>query len=108
MDKSQYKNVFVFIEQREGVIQNVALELLGKARELADTLNEKVFAMLLGHKPTPYCGSTPPNWSPTPRSRMPRPFTKSSRHTTPALSSSGPPPSAATWAPACPPALRLD
>lgn len=52
MDKSQYKNVFVFIEQREGVIQNVALELLGKARELADTLNEKVFAMLLGHNLT--------------------------------------------------------
>lgn len=49
MDKSQYKNVFVFIEQREGIIQNVALELLGKARELADKLNEKVYAMLLGH-----------------------------------------------------------
>ena len=52
MDKSQYKNVFVFIEQREGVIQNVALELLGKARELADKLNEKVYAMLLGHNLT--------------------------------------------------------
>lgn len=49
MDKSQYKNVYVFIEQREGVIQNVALELLGKARELADALNEKVYAILLGH-----------------------------------------------------------
>ena len=49
MDKAQYKNVFVFVEQREGVIQNVGLELLGKARELADALNEKVYAMLLGH-----------------------------------------------------------
>ncbi|MEG2791696.1 MAG: electron transfer flavoprotein subunit alpha/FixB family protein, partial [Odoribacter sp.] len=34
--------------QREGVIQNVAIELLGKARELADSLNEKVVAMLFG------------------------------------------------------------
>ena len=49
MDKAQYKNVYVFIEQREGIIQNVALELLSKARELADALNEKVYAMLLGH-----------------------------------------------------------
>ena len=49
MDKAQYKNVYVFVEQREGVIQNVGLELLSKARELADALNEKVYAMLLGH-----------------------------------------------------------
>ena len=49
MDKAQNKNVYVFVEQREGVIQNVGLELLGKARELADALNEKVYAMLLGH-----------------------------------------------------------
>lgn len=50
MDKSQYKDVFVFIEQREGIIQKVALELLGKARELADNLNEKVVALLPGHE----------------------------------------------------------
>jgi electron transfer flavoprotein alpha subunit len=48
MNLSDYKDVYVFIEQREGVIQNVALELLGKARDLADSLNEKVVAMLLG------------------------------------------------------------
>ena len=48
MDKKDYKNVFVFAEQREGVIQPVALELLGKARDLADALGEKVVAMLLG------------------------------------------------------------
>ena len=48
MDTTQYKDVYVFCEQREGVIQSVALELLGKARELADTLNEKVVAILLG------------------------------------------------------------
>lgn len=49
MDKSQYKDVYVFVEQREGVIQKVALELLGKARELADSLQEQVVAVLLGH-----------------------------------------------------------
>lgn len=48
MDKSAYKNVFVFVEQREGVVQSVALELLGKARELADALQEKVVALLPG------------------------------------------------------------
>lgn len=50
MDKTQYKDVYVFVEQREGVIQNVAKELLGKARELADKLEEKVYAVLLGHR----------------------------------------------------------
>ena len=48
MDKTQYKDVYVFAEQREGVIQNVAFELLGKARELADRLNQKVVAILAG------------------------------------------------------------
>lgn len=48
MDKSQYKNVYVFVEQRDGVVQNVAIELLGKARELADALHEQVIALLLG------------------------------------------------------------
>ena len=48
MDKSNYKNVYVFAEPREGVIQSVALELLGKAKDLATTLNEKVIAILVG------------------------------------------------------------
>ena len=50
MDKSQYKDVYVFVEQREGVIQKVAIELLGNARELADSLNKIVVAMLLGYE----------------------------------------------------------
>ena len=48
MNLSDYKDVYVFAEQRNGKLQNVALELLGKARELADANNEKVVAMLLG------------------------------------------------------------
>ncbi len=50
MNKSEYKNVFVFAEQREGKIQGVAIELLGKARSLADDLQEEVYAILLGGK----------------------------------------------------------
>ncbi|WP_321515235.1 electron transfer flavoprotein subunit alpha/FixB family protein [Marinifilum fragile] len=49
MNLEDYKGIYVFIEQREGVIQNVALELLGQARKLADELNDKVYAMFLGH-----------------------------------------------------------
>ena len=48
MNKEDYKNIFVFVEQREGKIQNVGLELLGKARELADNLGQEVHAMFLG------------------------------------------------------------
>lgn len=49
MDKAQYKGVYVFIEQRDGLVQHVSLELLGKARDLATALNDKVYALLLGH-----------------------------------------------------------
>lgn len=49
MNKEDYKNIFVFVEQREGKIQNVGLELLGKARELADNLGQEVYAMFLGN-----------------------------------------------------------
>ena len=42
------KDVFVFVEQRDNTIQKVGIELLGKARELADALNQDVVAMLLG------------------------------------------------------------
>ena len=43
------KNIWVFCEQRDGELQNVALELLGIARELAEKTGEKVGAILLGH-----------------------------------------------------------
>lgn len=45
----QYKNVWVFAEQRKGVIQSVVYELLGKARELAAARKCEVWAVLLGH-----------------------------------------------------------
>lgn len=42
------KNVYVFAEQRDGVIQKVAYELIGKAKELAADLNQEVVAVVLG------------------------------------------------------------
>ncbi|MGL6104890.1 electron transfer flavoprotein subunit alpha/FixB family protein [Romboutsia sp.] len=42
-------SVMVYVEQRNGEIQNVSLELLGKGRELADKLNNKLIAVLLGY-----------------------------------------------------------
>lgn len=50
MNKTDFKNVYVFAEQREGVIQPVALELIGKANDLAKELGEKVVAILAGYK----------------------------------------------------------
>ena len=44
------RDIYVFAEQREGNIQKVALELIGKGRELADTLNQNVIAVLLGNE----------------------------------------------------------
>lgn len=49
MDKRDYRDVYVFVEQRDGKIQNVAFELLGEARKLADSLGENVVAILVGH-----------------------------------------------------------
>ena len=49
MNKNDYKDVYVFVEMRDGKVQNVALELLGKARELADSLGEKVVGVVLGN-----------------------------------------------------------
>jgi len=44
-----YKNVAVFIEQRNGEIAGVAYEMLGEGRKLADQLKEKLIAVLMGH-----------------------------------------------------------
>lgn len=49
---NENKDVWVFIEQNEHKIQDVSLELLGKARELATKLNSSVGAILLGDKVT--------------------------------------------------------
>lgn len=43
------KNIFVFAEQRDGKLQKVSLELIGKARELITAPDQKVAAVLIGY-----------------------------------------------------------
>lgn len=52
MKHSSHKGVMVFIEQRDGMIQKVSLELLGKGKDLAEQLGEKLSAVILGHNIT--------------------------------------------------------
>ena len=42
------KDVFVFVEQRDGNIAKVGIELIGEATRLAAKLDEKVVAVLFG------------------------------------------------------------
>ena len=46
---NDYKNVAVFIEQRDKVIAGVSYEMLGEAKKLANQLGEKCIALLIGH-----------------------------------------------------------
>ncbi|KHO32060.1 electron transfer flavoprotein subunit alpha, partial [Clostridium tetani] len=50
MNIADYKGVWVFAEQRDGELQKVSLELLGKGREIADKLGVELTALLLGNK----------------------------------------------------------
>jgi len=47
--KEDYKDIWVFAEQKKGKVQPVVFELLAKARELAEKLNTQVAAVLLGN-----------------------------------------------------------
>jgi len=48
MDKKRNRDVWVFAEQRNSELHDVSLELLGKARELADRAGGKIAAVLMG------------------------------------------------------------
>ncbi len=48
MNMTGNRNVWVFIEQEEGRLAEVSLELLGKGRELAQVLGSQVWALLCG------------------------------------------------------------
>lgn len=50
MNLTDYKGVWVFAEQRDGELQKVALELLGKGREIADKIGTELCAVLLGNE----------------------------------------------------------
>lgn len=47
-DISAFKDVWVFCEQREGVIQQTSFELISEGRRLADELGCKLYALVLG------------------------------------------------------------
>ncbi len=48
--KDAYRGLWVYLEQEEGNLLPVGLELLGKGRELADQLDETLTAVILGHR----------------------------------------------------------
>lgn len=47
-DLSAYKDVWVFCEQKKGVIQSISFELLGEGKKLAKKLGGKLCAVILG------------------------------------------------------------
>ena len=49
MSLEEYKDVYVFAQQVDGEISGISYELLGKAKDLAATLGQKVVAVLLGY-----------------------------------------------------------
>ncbi len=50
IDKSLWKGVTVFAEERDGKVHPVTLELIGKARELAAVIDHPVYALLIGYE----------------------------------------------------------
>ncbi|MGG1678929.1 electron transfer flavoprotein subunit alpha/FixB family protein [Neobacillus sp. NRS-1170] len=53
MNLDDYRGVWVFIEQNDGKIEGVSLELLGAGRKLADKLQVPLAGFLLGHEVKP-------------------------------------------------------
>lgn len=52
IDKSLWNGVTVYVDHVEGDIHPVTLELIGKARELADKVNQKVYCLFMGENIT--------------------------------------------------------
>lgn len=48
-DLSAFKDVWVFCEQKKGIIQTISFELLGEGKKLAKKLGVKLCAVILGH-----------------------------------------------------------
>jgi len=49
MSLEEYKDVYVFAQQVDGEISGISFELLGKAKDLAAALGQKVVAVLMGY-----------------------------------------------------------
>ncbi|MEN6413231.1 MAG: electron transfer flavoprotein subunit alpha [Veillonellales bacterium] len=50
MDKRDYQGVWVYIEQNNGKAKSVGYELLGQGRKLADALQQKLAAVIVGYQ----------------------------------------------------------
>lgn len=50
MNIAEYKGVFVFAQQVDNELSGIALELIGKGKDLAKDLNTEVTAVLVGHE----------------------------------------------------------
>ena len=48
MNIEEYKGVYVFAQQVDGIVGGIAFELVGEAKKLAKDLNEEVTAILIG------------------------------------------------------------
>lgn len=48
LNKDEWRGVTVYADHDDGVIHNVTLELLGKAKELAAVINHPVYAVIMG------------------------------------------------------------
>ena len=48
MNLEEYKGVYVFAQQVDNVMNGIAFELIGKGKDLAETLGTEVTAVLLG------------------------------------------------------------
>lgn len=48
LDKSEWKDILVYVEHTDGKIHPVTIELIGKALELAHVINQKVRCLMIG------------------------------------------------------------
>jgi electron transfer flavoprotein alpha subunit len=56
-NKDEYKNIWVFAEQRENCLQDVSLEILGEGKRLAGKAGVEVCAILVGHNVSDMAGT---------------------------------------------------
>ncbi|MDR1885847.1 MAG: hypothetical protein LBQ56_06185, partial [Synergistaceae bacterium] len=48
VDKTAYRGIWVFVEQRNGICESVSLELCSEGRRIADSCGERLVAVVIG------------------------------------------------------------
>ena len=64
-DTAAFKNVWVFCEQRQGVMMPTTFELISEGRKLANELGVELCGILLGDN----VKASPPSWASTAQTR---------------------------------------